>query len=62
MAPVRHHSFLEIDHEIFSTSFFSLLLIKEGQLSVTGGRMGTKYWLTVLAGGADSDLLSLLLL
>ena len=31
----RQHSFLEIDHEIFST------LIQEGQLSVSGERMCT---------------------
>ena len=31
----------EIDHEIFSTLFLSLLLIQEGQLSVSGERMCT---------------------
>ena len=35
------HSFLEIDHEIFSTVILSLLLIQEGQLSVSGERMST---------------------
>ena len=30
----RQHSFVEIDHEIFSTVILSLLLIQEGQLSV----------------------------
>ena len=37
----RQHSFLEIDHEIFSTVILSLPLIQEGQLSVSGGRMCT---------------------
>ena len=32
--PGRQHSFVEIDHEIFSTVIFSLPLIQEGQLSV----------------------------
>ena len=37
----RQHSFVEIDHEIFSTVILSLSLIQEGQLSVSGGRMCT---------------------
>ena len=37
----RQHSFVEIDHEIFSTVTFSLPLIQEGQLSVSGERMCT---------------------
>ena len=37
----RQHSFVEIDHEIFSTVILSLLLIQEGQLSVSGGGMCT---------------------
>ena len=37
----RQHSFVEIDHEIFSTVFLSLPLIQEGQLSVSGERMCT---------------------
>ena len=37
----RQHSFMEIDHEIFSTVILSLPLIQEGQLSVSGERMGT---------------------
>ena len=37
----RQHSFAEIDHEIFSTVILSLLLIQEGQLSVSGERMCT---------------------
>ena len=36
---VWHHSFHEIDHEIFSTVILSLPLIQEGQLSVSGERM-----------------------
>ena len=35
----RQHSFMEIDHEIFSTVILSLQLIQEGQLSVSGERM-----------------------
>ena len=35
------HSFVEIDHEIFSTVILSFPLIQEGQLSVSGGRMCT---------------------
>ena len=38
---VRPHSFVEIDHEIFSTVILSLQLIQEGQLSVSGERMCT---------------------
>ena len=38
---LRQHSFVEIDHEIFSTVILSLPLIQEGQLSVSGGRMCT---------------------
>ena len=38
---VRQHSFVEIDHEIFSMAILSLLLIQEGQLSVSGKRMCT---------------------
>ena len=37
----RQHSFVEIDHEIFSMDILSLLLIQEGQLSVSGERMCT---------------------
>ena len=37
----RQHSFVEIDHEIFSTVILSLPLIQEGQLSVSGVRMCT---------------------
>ena len=38
---VRQHSFVEIDHEIFSTVILSLSLIQERQLSVSGERMCT---------------------
>ena len=34
--PGRQHSFMEIDHEIFSTVILSLPLIQERQLSVSG--------------------------
>ena len=37
----RQHSFVEIDHEIFSTVILSLRQIQEGQLSVSGERMCT---------------------
>ena len=37
----RQHSFVEIDHEIFSTVILSLPLIQAGQLSVSGERMCT---------------------
>ena len=37
----RQHSFMEIDHEIFSAVILSLPLIQEGQLSVSGERMCT---------------------
>ena len=40
-AEVGKHSFVEIDHEIFSTVILSLPLIQEGQLSVSGERMCT---------------------
>ena len=39
---VRQHSFVEIGHKIISMAILSLLLIQEGQLSVTGERMCTK--------------------
>ena len=37
----RQHSFMKIDHEMFSTVILSLQLIQEGQLSVYGERMCT---------------------
>ena len=37
----QQHSFVEIDHEIFSTVILSLPLIQEGQLSVSGERVCT---------------------
>ena len=37
----RQLSFVEIDHEIFSTVILSLPLIQEGQLSVSDERMCT---------------------
>ena len=40
--PGRQYSFLEIDHEIFSTAILSLPLIQEGQLLVSGERICTK--------------------
>ena len=38
---VEQHSFMDIDHEIFSTTILTLLLIQEGHLSVSGERMCT---------------------
>ena len=35
------HTFMVIDHEIFSVVILSLPLIREGQLSVSGERMCT---------------------
>ena len=37
----RQHSFVQIDHEIFSTVILSLPQIQEGQLSVSGERICT---------------------
>ena len=37
----RQHSFVDIDREIFSIVILPLLLIQEGQLSVSGERMCT---------------------
>ena len=37
----RQHSFVEVDHEMFSTVILYLSLIQEGQLSVSGERMCT---------------------
>ena len=45
--PPAKPSYVEIGHEIISTAIISLPLIKVGQLSFTGERMCTKYWLTV---------------
>ena len=39
----RQHSFVEIDHEIFSTAILSLRLIQEGKLSA---KECAQYWLT----------------
>ena len=41
----RSHTFVVIDHEIFSMVIL-LLLIQEGVLSVTSESMCTEYWLT----------------
>ena len=43
--PGRQHSFVEIDHEIFSMVILSLSLIQEGQLSVSVKECA-QYWLT----------------
>ena len=39
--PSSQNSFMEIDHEIFSTVILFLPLIQEGQLSVSDERMCT---------------------
>ena len=41
LPPGWQHSFVEFDHEIFSTVILSLPLIQDGQLSVSGQRMCT---------------------
>ena len=43
---VQQHSFIEIDHEIFSTVILSLLLIQEGQFLSFLWKNVHKYWLT----------------
>ena len=35
---------LKFGHERISTTSLSLPLIQEGHMSITGERMGTKYW------------------
>ena len=37
----RQHSFVEIDHGLFSTVILSIPVIQEGQLTVSGVRMCT---------------------
>ena len=39
--PIQHHSFMAVDHEIFSTVILSLSQIQEGHLSFSGERMCT---------------------
>ena len=40
----QHILSLRSGHEKISTAILPIPLIQEGQLSVTGERMGTKYW------------------
>ena len=40
------HTFVEIDHAIFSTAILLLPQIEDGLLSVTNASMYTEYWLT----------------
>ena len=47
----QQHSFVETDHEIFSTVILSLSLIQEGQLSVSCERM-----CTILSLPSKSDI------
>ena len=46
VALIRHHSFVEIDYEIFSVVILSLLLIQEEQFVNYRRKKGTEYWLT----------------
>lgn len=43
IGPFRHHSSVEIDHEIFSVVILSPPLVQDRQLSITDDRMGTEY-------------------
>ena len=43
-AKVRQHSFVEIDHEIFSKVILSLMLIQEEQLSSFWRKQVHKHW------------------
>ena len=43
---VRHILLWRLAHEKISTAILPLPLVQEEQLSVTGERMCTKYWLT----------------
>ena len=45
LIPVRPHTFVKIDREIFSTIIL-LLLVEEGLFSVTSENMCMQYWLT----------------
>ena len=44
--PGPAYTFIEIDHDFFSTVVYPLPMIQEGLFTVTGESMGTKYWLT----------------
>ena len=46
LIPTRPHTFVLIDHEIFSLVILLLPLIQEGLLLVKNQSMCTKYWLT----------------
>ena len=50
------HTFVEIDHEIFSLVILLLPLIKEGLLSVTSDSICTEYWLTAWSKLAPKKL------
>ena len=45
--PPQSHTFVEIDHEIFSMVILLLLLIQEGLLSVTSKGMCLGYWFKI---------------
>ena len=46
--PAQPHTFVEVDHEIFSTAILHLLLIQEELLSVTCESMCREYGLFTL--------------
>ena len=46
LIPARLHTFVEIDHEMFSKVILLLPLIQEVLLSVTSESMCTESWLT----------------
>ena len=46
LIPARADTFVEIDHEIFSTVILLLQLNQEGLLSFTRESICTEYWLT----------------
>ena len=46
LIPAQSHTFVEIDHKLFSMFILLFPLIQEGLLSVTSESMYTEYWLT----------------
>ena len=46
LIPAWSHTFVETDHEIFSTVILLLLLIQKGLVSVTSESMCIRYWFT----------------
>ena len=56
---LSHIIFVEIDHEIISTTIRHLPLIQEGKLSVSGESMCTKYLFTMEDQGDGWDSVKL---